>query len=69
MCHQQTVLQLMKYFYLDHLCILERTVFLKQSPEVHRLVLMTMKIFDHSKEHIEIYDLRKFRGVPEIPLD
>ena len=56
--HQQIVLQLMKDYDLDHLYILERRVVLKQILEVHQLVLVTKKIPDHSKEHVDIYHLK-----------
>ena len=63
--HQQVVLQLMKDCCLDHLCILEKTVVRKYSPEVHQRALVTMKILDHSKDCVEVYYLRNYNKVSQ----
>ena len=63
MCHQQIVLQLMKDYDLDHLGILERRVVLKKTLEVHQLLLVTMKMADHSKEDVDICHLKNSQEV------
>lgn len=58
---------------LNHLCILKKRVVLKQTLDVRHLVLVTMKMSNHSKEPVDICQLKKlsisFKSVSEIPID